>query len=419
MPTQVKDQLWRLVKSLNKAEKRNFKLYATRAGSTKESKFIQLFDLLDRLDGPDDKVVMDRLSLTNGQYSNLKRHLNQQLLTSLRLIYIKKEIDIELREQIDFSRILYGKGHYLDALRTLERAKARAVEHNQDLLHLEILEFQKLIEARHITLSRQVDNKMDLLLDESARRSHTVLNTSELFNLNIQIHGHYIEKGHGRTEKERQQNKVFWEEIQTRRLDRDAVAGTFHQKINRFQSSMWFYYIQLDYDGALESAHNAKGLYETNRHMIVKDPDLYLRCLYYVNVFAYLTNRAAMTGDHARLLADFLDNPDILLNENSRNIGAIYRHLARYNHLFLTDQRQEALQLAQHLAALQTEKTFQPNEHRWGLFLYKAAAAYFLNGRYDEALDQLNEIINMKGGILREDLLINTRLLHALCNYEL
>ena len=40
-------------------------------------------------------------------------------------------------------------------------------------------------------------------------------------------------------------------------------------------------------------------------------------------------------------------------------------------------------------------------------------------GRYDEATDHLNDIINMKAGILREDLLINTRLLHILCNLEL
>ena len=89
--------------------------------------------------------------------SNLKRHLYKQILISLRLIYIQKNIDIQIREQLDFARILYGKGLYMQSLKLLERIKRTALEHHQDVLHLEILEFQKMIEARHITRSRMVE----------------------------------------------------------------------------------------------------------------------------------------------------------------------------------------------------------------------------------------------------------------------
>ncbi len=419
MPTAVKDQLWRLVKSLTKAEKRNFKLYATRAGATTDSKFIQLFDLLDRLDQSDDGLITKRLHLSPGKYSNLKRHLYQQVLTSLRLIFINKEIDIELREQIDFSHILYGKGLYLDALRSLERAKGKAVEHSRDLLHLEILEFQKLIESRHITLSRQIDNKMDLLLNESAARSYSVLNTSELFNLNIQIHGRYIECGHSRNAADRRENEAFWRSIQTRRADREIASDTFHQKINRFQASMWYHYIQLSFDDALESAMNALTLFRLSTHMTVKDPDLYLRCLYYVSVFAYLTGDGRRMQRYERVIDNFLTDDQILLNENSQRIGAIYRGLMTLNGHFQARDWTAAADYAGQLRADYAAGAFQPTSHRWGQFLYKFAAVCFARRNYTEALDYLNEIINMKSGILREDLLLNARLLHLLCHYEL
>lgn len=419
MTTAVKDQLWRLIKSLNKAEKRNFKLYATRAGATTDNKFIRLFDVLDRLDAPDDPAVTRRLQLTPGKYSNLKRHLYQQVLTSLRLIYIGKEVDIELREQIDFSQMLYGKGLYLDALRTLERAKTKAVEHNRDVLHLEILEFQKLIESRHITLSRQVDNKMDLLLNESAQRSYSVLNTSELFNLNIQIHGRYIERGHSRGEDDRQENETFWRRIQTRRVDREVVTNTFHQKNNRFQSAMWYHYIQLDFREALESALNALMLFHVDTHMTVKDPDLYLRCLYYVIIFSWLCGETDRMHRYYRVLDRFLTDERILLNENTRSIGRIYHTLSRLNLLFALRQWREAYDFGAALRRRYTAGDFRATSHRWGQFLYKFAATCFVLRRYDEALDYLNEIINMKSGILRDDLLLNTRLLHLLCNHEL
>lgn len=419
MPKEVKYQLWRLIKSLTKAEKRNFKLYATRAGATETNKFIQLFDVIDRMVDPDDALAMKRMEITTSQYSNLKRHLYQELLTSLRLIYIRKEIDIELREQIDFTRILYGKGHYLDALRTLERAKSKAVEHNQDLLHLEILEFQKLIEARHITLSRQVSNKMDLLLNESGERSHNVLNTSELFSLSIQIHGRYIELGHSKTEEERQQTRKFWDSIQANWVGRASAPNTFHQQVHRFQAGMWYHYIQLDIGAALEAAINVQVLFTLSRQMIVKDPDLYLRSLYYVAMLAYLVQDEKTVTRHVRRLEDFLEDDKIHLNENSKSIGHIYLHLGKFNLYFLRPEKESTYLHSRKVMEAYEEKTFRPNNHRWGLFLYKIAAACFLVKRYDEALDHLNEIINMRSGVFREDLLINTRMLHALCNFEL
>lgn len=419
MSTPVKEQLWRLVKSLNKSEKRNFKLYATRAGSNNGSKFIQLFDVLDRATTLDDAAVIKKMRLTAGKYSNLKRHLYQQVLSSLRLIHIDKEIDIEIHEQIDFSRILYGKGHYIDALRTLERAKASAVEHNQDILQLQILEFQKLIESRHVTLSRQVDNKMDLLLNESAERSNSILNTSELFNINIQIHGRYIEMGHGRTDKELAENEAFWKEIQTIRSNRETFAGTFHQKINRFQSAMWYHYIQLNLEESLEAARNAINLFSISRQMTVKDPDLYIRCLYYVSLFAYLLEDLPTVSRYRKQLAGFLEDDQVKFNENSLRIGAVYLKLTRYNELFMAGRLEEVYAFSREVAREYVQGTFKPSRHRWGHFLYKSAAASFQLGKYSEALDDLNEIINMKTGIHREDLLINTRLLHALCNYEL
>lgn len=419
MPNAIKHQLWRLINSLHKSEKRNFKIYATRAGGSSESKFIRLFDVLDRMEAPDDAVVLQRMKLTPGQLSNLKRHLYQELLTSLRLIHIKKEIDIEIREQIDFVRILYGKGHYLDALRTLERAKTRAIEHNQDLLHLEIIEFQKLIESRHITLSRQVDNKMDLLLNESAERSYSFLNTSELFNLNIQIHGRFIETGHSRNEEESKINQAYWQGIQTRRIDRETVSNTFHQKINRFQSAMWYNYIQLYLDEGLEAAQNAVALFQLSQQMIFKDPDLYLRCLYYVTALGYLTQDVKLVKRYTERLENFINDENIQLNTNSRRIGKTYSYLAQHNLMLLEGRQIDSYALSQKILKAYRSGEFRPNNHRWGLFLYKQAAACFLVEEYDEALDYLNEIINMKSGLLREDLLINSRLLHAICNYEL
>ena len=54
------------------------------------------------------------------QFANQKSHLYGQVLASLRLSHLKDDIDIELREQLDYIRVLYKKGLYFQSLRLLQ-----------------------------------------------------------------------------------------------------------------------------------------------------------------------------------------------------------------------------------------------------------------------------------------------------------
>ena len=76
---------------MTKSEKRSFKLYANRTQSTTSTKFIDLFDILDKLKVYDDAAIYKKAEgLSPSQLSNTKRHLYKQILVSLRLIHIQK-----------------------------------------------------------------------------------------------------------------------------------------------------------------------------------------------------------------------------------------------------------------------------------------------------------------------------------------
>jgi hypothetical protein len=69
MSTGISDQLIQLIHSLSKAEKRSFKLYATRnATSTSEMKFLQLFDFIEKT-----RDYSDKNALKKRNYRTLKR----------------------------------------------------------------------------------------------------------------------------------------------------------------------------------------------------------------------------------------------------------------------------------------------------------------------------------------------------------
>ncbi len=126
-PNRSSDALFQLVKSLEKSEKRNFKLYVKRNSATEDLKIIQLFDALDKMDEYDETLLLSRnKNIKKQQLSNTKAHLYRELLTSLRLLHTEDNIDIQLHEQLDHARLLYNKGLYLQSLKMLDKIKENA-----------------------------------------------------------------------------------------------------------------------------------------------------------------------------------------------------------------------------------------------------------------------------------------------------
>ena len=105
MPNRTTDILFQLVHSLEKAEKRNFKLYIKRNSAIQDLKIIQLFDALDKLNQYDEALLLKKLrSIKKPQLANTKVHLYKQLLASLRIIKSTESIDIQLHEQLESCR---------------------------------------------------------------------------------------------------------------------------------------------------------------------------------------------------------------------------------------------------------------------------------------------------------------------------
>ena len=402
---------------MTKAEKRNFKLYANRTQSNNTLRFIQLFDVLDKQTEYDEAAVFKKIpKLNKSQLANLKRHLYKQILTSLRLIHIQKKVDIQIREQIDFARILYGKGLHLQSLRLLDRIKPIAIENNQDLLQLEIIEFQKLIEERHITRSRAVKNKVERLIEEAAMRSSITNNRCLLSNLKIKIHGLYIQVGHVKNEKDLFYVKSFFESAKKGVQNKGL---SFFEKVYLSQSHVWYNYILLDFKNCGKHAIDWVHLFEKSPNMIEKDPDLYMRGLHYVLTSLFNLKDYDRFVIYLQRFEAFMKKEGKNLSEISQTIAFLYLYTARINKHYLEGTFKEGLKMVP--AIKKNIKRYEQtiDVHRVMVFYFKIAYLYFANGDPETALDYLNEIINLKAGHLREDIQSYSRLLQLICHFEL
>ena len=143
MSNRSTDALFLLIKSLEKSEKRNFKLYSKRGSKEEGLKVVQLFDALDKMEEYDETVLLKKNPrLSKQQLPNLKAHLYRQILSSLRLLKNENNIDLQLHEQMDFARILYNKGLYLQSLRVLDKMKELARSSNRYTYWQQVLFFE-------------------------------------------------------------------------------------------------------------------------------------------------------------------------------------------------------------------------------------------------------------------------------------
>ena len=210
MPKQQTDYLIQLINSLTKSEKRQFRLWVKRNQSSGEILFLQLFDVLEKQKRYDEQSILKKIpGIKKRQLSNLKAHLYKQLLIALRLLHRSANLDIEIRERIDYARVLYNKGLYRQCLEILDKAKSMSKSAQMSSLTLEILDFEKHIESQYIT--RSIDNKAEQLTIESLEISKKAVRVHEFSNLSIQLYGLYLRVGYVKNQKEYYFVKEFFQ----------------------------------------------------------------------------------------------------------------------------------------------------------------------------------------------------------------
>ena len=413
MPNQQNDALFSLIKSLTKTEKRYFSLYIAQQHSDSMSKYMKLFSVMDRISTYNEKLILKKEpSIKPSQLSNLKAHLYKELLTALRLCHSAKYGDIQIREQIDFARVLYNRGLISQSLKILEKAKQVAIANSHFILTLEILQFEKNIETRHIT--RSIQGRAEQLEEETEYIIKHIDEVAQLSSLALRMYGNYLEMGHIKNEKESKSLENFFK-AKLKNIRYDQVS--FFGKAYLHQAYCWYYYIQLDFPAYYAHAQKWVNLFINHPKVKEEDPLLYVKALH------NLLNALFIIGKEDRLTEEIERMEEAYKGaEQNQNLAIqtfIYLFTARINYHFLTGTFTKGLKIIPEIENGLREYGRYIDTHRIMIFYFKIACLYFGAGDNENCIEYLNKIINMKVGHLRTDLQCFARLLHLIAHYEL
>jgi len=414
MSNRVNDVLFQLVKCLEKAEKRNFKLYIKRSSSNDDLKIIQLFDAIDKLTEYDEALLLKKLpTIGKPQLANLKAHLYKQILASLRLLKSSEITELQLNEQLDYARILYNKGLKLQSLKILERVKEMAKAHGKFNFLAQVYSLEKKIETLHITRSMQ--DKAIALSNESLEVSSRISIVTKLSNLALKLYSWYIQNGHARNEEDEIGVKRFFKQNLP---SFDDVKMEFYENIYLYQSYVWYAFIRQDFLMYYKYSKKWVDLFVADTSMISIEIGHYIKGMHnLLNAHFDLRNYAAF----AKTLAEFeaFSKTDIANKyDNFRIHTSVYIYSAKINQHLMQGSFADALQLVPQL--IQDIKHYELliDQHRILVFNYKIGLLYFGNGDYATSIDYFQKIINDHVD-LRTDLQCYARLVHLMAHYEL
>lgn len=416
MPKQQTNHLFQLIKSLSRSEKRNFRLYVNRSQNNEGSKFLQLFELMDKQEKYDEKELLSKArDMKPQQLPNLKAHLYKQLLKSLRFQHVSSEPEIQIREGIDSAKVLYNKGLYKQTLKMLEKTKALAEKYQKPILRLEIVEFEKLIELQYITKS--IENRAEVLTSEANKTGEEIERSRKYSNLALKLYGLYLKVGSVRNKKDMLMvSQFFSSQFQP---PENINQCSFYEQLYIYQVYVWYYHIIQDYVMCYKYSQKWVDLFRENPEMIYNQTDMYLKGMNNLLVSLHMTRYHVRFRQELQRLAHLPDQNEIPYTDNNIILYSLFKYTHTINGHFLDGTFDEGVKMIPEINSFIENNRRHLDNHRILVFYYKIASLYFGSGDYKSAIHYLNYILNYRDITLREDIHCFSRILNLLSHFEL
>lgn len=402
------NELFDLVKSLTKAEKRHFKLTTSKYNKDDGNTYLKLFEVIEKMDSYDERYVKEKFISTNLSYT--KNYLYNSILKSLREFHSDISDDARLKDLLREAEILFKKGLYQQCFAHLERSKQEALRYDKFLLLLEILECERKVKLRMESLEH-----LSVLLEKNHKEEKDVLKKYENLcyfrDLSRRI---YLESRKVPAPREQEQLEPFNRIIKDPLLSDESNALSFEAIFNFHNTFSFYYHAISDWEGLYHQRKKVVTLFESRNAREV---------LGYEGMFIALNNFIVACNGTGKF------EEALLAVQKIKDLGAKipnYKNSVFYTNTFSLELS-TLLYQQQFKTALEVVHSFIRNvklegenvtdSHRVVLG-FCIGYIFFANGNHKEACKWLKKVISIKDKKTRPDILHFAGILAMLIKLE-
>ncbi|MEM9917576.1 MAG: hypothetical protein AAF990_05735 [Bacteroidota bacterium] len=412
MPKTPSSKLFDIIKSLSGPEKRYFKLFVRSNKSDKDNKYIQLFDAIDAQASYDDEAlrhqIYDGQPIQSRKFSELKSYLYELILKSLQSYDEKSSVDYRLKSALQSIKALYKRAHYQDCTELVHKAKKIAAEFESYNHLLELLRWEKQVAYIQLDIS-YLDKSLPGIEAEERECLKKLANIADyknfFYHIIVSIRKDSLLRSEEKIEK---LNKLIDHDLL--RTPDNALSHTARVLYHRIYGL--YYFSILSYDKLYQSGKELLKLMETRPVLLREDPSEYISAL---------SNFAACCG----LLRKYDEVKDCL--EKLRKIKGttlndeLRIHIEYYSKLFALYIFTGDFEAARKAMLIHQKelKRFDRKFFERGRFYFQYFYIYFGIGDYDQALEALNQWLNLPRTDERQDLQSLARILNLILHFEM
>ncbi len=406
--------LFDLIKSLTKSEKRFFKLSSSlQAG---EKNYLKIFDAIDKQQVYEEADIKKQFAGERfvNHFPSEKNHLYKLILKSLRAYHADNSVSSLLKQEIKNIEILYKKALFAECNRFLIRAKKMAVAYEKFYYHFELLNWEKLL-LEEAYEAGEFGKDLDALIKEEQDVIEKLRNLAAYHILYSKINYVFRSGGYVRSDEDR----ALVEEISHHPL----ILGRNTAQSDR--AATICYYIQgfcaranVDKETAYVKFMRVRAILDKNTNLRKDLPKRYVRTLANMLNLEIEMGKIDKARETIRAMRDIgkqteFASEDIALmifKSTYRGELRIYEHTGEYD---------KAMDAMEGIIEWMNENETRVHKEQELLFHNTIATVYFGAGRYKETLHWLNRVLNDNETHLRQDVYGYARLFNLVVHYEL
>lgn len=411
------DELFLLINSLSKQEKRYFKIFSSTY--RKSTNYIKLFEALSKQKtyNKEDIIRQFKNEKFIQQLHVTKNYLYNLILKSLHLYHINASANSKIKKLLHYVEILYKKGLYGQCKKVLLKAKKLAVLHKLHLPLIEIIEWQSKIAFISANV-KDLHNYVNIGYDEENKIIENLKNENFFRNLFYKI---LILNNKGTPVRNEPELLLYNNIIKTSLLKNAKNAKTYYSKL-MLNYIYAYYFLNL---GDIENSnkYNKKNveIIESDSILIKETPIVYVSAL---NNTAYASIQLNEFENSKNAIIKLREIPaKYSLSKDLENdlekkifIRSYYLELEMYKTM---GDFNKSIQIINkiHTRIISLNKR---DISRYTLFLYYTISyIFFAVKEYSKALYWINKLLNNTKHAEPVDLFCFARILNLLIHYEL
>lgn len=405
------EQLFELIKSLNKSEKGYFKKFSSMHTMGEKNNYVRLFDAIEKQKSYDEQKLLQLFNEESfvNNFSVAKAYLYNIILQSLESYH--HSINSQIQSYLHRIEILFEKGLYEHGRKILLKAKELANQYEKHTSFIELLNFEKKL-MRVYSYHGKTEEDHEKLFQQMADK----INACKIINEYDLLSSRLIMKLKKEGDARDVVNLKKYQSVTNHRLlNKKDTDLPYHARLHLYTyHTAYFNKAEGNLLTAYHYAQKQVNLMESNPHLMMEDMQFYSSLAYNLLLYQLRLKKYDEMQLSIQKLKSLQTNSKILDN----NLFYI-THVMELTLYIDTGRFNEGVQLAYKIEnVLSNNPSMVLSKEKEMILYYEFFNTYFGAERFRKANYYLNKILNEPVDI-RNDIQDFARILSLIVHFEL